>query len=644
MAHRGFLFYLQILALWSSLAALAVVTSLAAITSSTRSDCFTSDTYSLNSTNITATSIACTNREHISTLVYHHSSYFQSAHIILIRVITTLSLLVFKPSLWAMAWAALDSSFNSVTGKGGTKMSLSTFQKGVGLVDYPGLLPGVLYVYGSRSVSPHVAFVVAVSLFSILSPVAVSPIYRSHLGPFEMLASVVNGGGVGPSVSPSFANDGMGQGVTAGRTLLNAGTLLNASIAPTVFDISVAPFIPREMVESIWSAEINTVVARNSLDCSSSAPKRISNSATGPVTVDPTYFFAPNQLPYGGIQPSFAGQVLGPINNDPQITSVYLNSSVKVAAGVVQADTSIIFFAANGTMEGAQQRITSPVPTSRIGFVDILVCTSTTKLETSICTIDQGNVTKCTFHQPTNSSTSTGGVEKYVNNPLAVATILSASPTTAYYSWLDRLPMYLITQPIIDSHTPPLSFLTLDTVNPPYHVPMAYTADVLFGETAQGLVQGMLTTWQTYADEQLSVISVFGTSKPELLYTILAICFGCAFAATFSSLVPRSSRLAAPLDISRILAISRNPQLDAVLQPYSDWNVEMQQEVMETEVGYGWVSGLNRRALTISAEHNAELIELKHPSDNGAGYYAPPLSQWGHQYEDIRGADDSKIA
>jgi hypothetical protein len=378
--------------------------------------------------------------------------------------------------------------------------------------------------------------------------------------------------------------------------------------------------------------QIETVSASNSLDCGSSAPLRLSNNSQDVVTIDPTYFSS-NQTSQNSISPSFAGQILGMITNDPQMATVYLNSAVTIAPGSVEAQTSIIFLAANGTLEGAQLRITSPDPTSRIEFVDVLVCTSTTRLETSICTIDKGMVSGCNFYEQANSSSdSMGGVDMYIKNPGAVATFLSASPVTSYYSLVNRLPMYDMSQAIISAQIPPLPYLDSESnEGVSYNVPLTYTTNVLFGQTAQGLVQGMVTKWQTDVQQQVSLIATFGTSKPTLLYTIMAINLACALIATLAATLPRAARDAAALDVSRLLAISRNPELDTVLQQYSDWKVSMKEEVLNTRIGYGWVEGLNRRALVIGSQQPEKIKDVENQSDDETGNHVTDSS-----VEDIR--------
>src|SRR5882762_3960422 len=158
-------FILQLAGLWFGLGALVLITYMAFVASSTRSDC---DLFDAPITNITVTPTACTARERLSAFVYHHASYFQSLHIIIIQKIVVLSLAVFKPSLWAMAWSALESSaLSDARGKELT-MTMSTFQIGVDLANSPDLIPSVKYARASRSLTYRVAFVLVVGALPLL--------------------------------------------------------------------------------------------------------------------------------------------------------------------------------------------------------------------------------------------------------------------------------------------------------------------------------------------------------------------------------------------------------------------------------------------------------------------------------------------
>ena len=132
-----------------------------------------------------------------------------------------------------------------------------------------------------------------------------------------------------------------------------------------------------------------------------------------------------------------------------------------------------------------------------------------------------------------------------------------------------------------------------------YNIPLKYVTDVLFAKTAQGLVQGMASTSATYTNQSVSLIATFGTSNPVLLCVVLALNVVCALSATLASILPRSARQAAPLDVARLLAISRNPELDTVLKPYSNKSVKMDDELLSAGVGYGWDENSNQYMLTI---------------------------------------------
>jgi hypothetical protein len=594
------MFVLQVVALWLAVLLSAVITSMALVASSTRADCG----MILNST-LSIGSGTCTFGERISTLVYKQSSYIQSTHIIIVQSIATLALIIFKPSLSAMTWSTLERSESLTTETPVPTMKMDALQNGVDLSNSPGLMPAVLYVHASRTISHPIFQVILISILSLISPLALSPVYQPHKGPYSVTTNIVIGGGVGPNVSSTLLpTDFVSRGEVAGRAIINTATALMTPIPLVSFDISAAPFIPQEAIRSIWKAQVQTVVARNSIDCGSSAPSRLTSSQDI-VSLNPQNYFAAKGDAMRGLTPSFAGQAIGVFTNDPQMSAVYLNTTTSVQPGAVQAQSSIIFLAANGTLEGAQQRITSPEPTARIMFVDVLVCTSTTTLEISSCSIDKGNVTSCVAVPPASipgaGSSDTGGVENYITHPRIVASVLATSPAKAYYDLGDRIPMYdQISPEMISTGIPPLSYLSVVTTDELYSIPMSYVKGVLFGQTAQGLVQGMVSTYAVPTSQQMFISSTFGTSQPALLYIVLAISVSCALSATLANTLTRSVRQAAPMDLMRIMAISRNPQLDTVFGPYSDRNVKMDDEMLKAKVGYAWIDSLQRHGLVLS--------------------------------------------
>ena len=385
---RRSVFVHQIIALWLTTAALAVITSLSIIAATTRSDC--PSFLHINDrliNNIAIHTRACSQKEFISAFVYDNSAYFQSAHILAIQVIAASALLLFRPLLWAMTWDALERSKVSKDG-----MTVGALQHGVELDTSPGLIAAALYARTSSSVGYQVLLVSLVATFSLVSPLLVSPIYKPHTRPHTVNATLSVGGGVGSNISSSFnLGDMVHAGIAIGRGIINGGTALNTRFFPLTSDISCAPFMHRRAIETIWKAQVSTVAAHHSLDCGPAALRRLSSEPQSLVHLNTTEYFVSAVNP---TKPSFAGRELGYISNDPVVTAVYLNaSSTPAAPGVVEGTASIIFLAANGTLEGAQWRISSPEPTSRIHFVDVLACTSTTRLEASACVIDHGKVT-----------------------------------------------------------------------------------------------------------------------------------------------------------------------------------------------------------------------------------------------------------
>jgi hypothetical protein len=132
-----------------------------------------------------------------------------------------------------------------------------------------------------------------------------------------------------------------------------------------------------------------------------------------------------------------------------------------------------------------------------------------------------------------------------------------------------------------------------------YDIPVSYVKDVLFAQSAQCLVQGILTHTPVNTTQHLHISSTFATSQPALLFVVFGISFICALIATF---LRWSARHAAPMDTMRILAISRNPNLDEVFGPYSHHGVEMDddEKMLNAKVGYTWVDELDRHSLVLS--------------------------------------------
>ena len=421
------------------------------------------------------------------------------------------------------------------------------------------------------------------------------------VGPHAANVTLDVGGGSGLDCPVDYeAGVSIPAGISAGRTLLGAQILMDIPVAPNTFNAQTTPFFSMDAIAEIWYAEVDIVIARNALDCSALAPARL-NSTAPIVALDKNNYFLPDGALSWSSWPKIAGKELGYISNDPQVSVVYLGNNFTAAPGSVTAQTSVVFLAANGTLEGAQQTITSPEATARIMSIDVLVCTSTTTLETAHCVINQGNLTSCVAFVPSDASTSsTGGVENFIVNPANVAMWLAASPVTAYYSLPTRLPMYLINSAIIAAQVPPLSDLSFNLDGDMYHIPLSYITDVLFSQTAQALVQGLAQWWPVPVTQEVALTAVFATSRPMLSYVILGLSAVCALTATIAG-AAAFRHYHSPLDVTRLLAISRIDELDHIFVRYSDLDVPVDADIFERKVGYDWVQGLRRRALVMDS-------------------------------------------
>jgi hypothetical protein len=431
----------------------------------------------------------------------------------------------------------------------------------------------------------QVIFVLLITIFAPLTPLPISAVYQSHTGPHVVLANLTVGGGVGPILSPAFQSDGIvGGGIAAGRGLINARTI---SGAPTPI-ASFVPFIPQNTIHDVWSAQVPTVVVRRALDCGAFAPQRVWDSSGSIVAIDPIYF-SPSLVAQAAV--SFAMQPLGYISNDPHITTVYLNASTAVAPGLVETQSTVIFLAANGTMEGAQQRIISTTSSSRIAYVDVLVCTSAVQLEISQCNIEQGTFSNCSLVEATNLpknalTSATGGVEFYIKNPISTSIALSAAPVMACHQLSNRLPMWnYITEELLASQLPPLSFLSQDIpIAPPYDIPLSYVSNALFGQTVQALVQGMTTVWQVYSIQSVQLTAEFATSNHILLYTITVAVVVCALIAAWGH---RTTRTNSELDVTQIAYLTRTGRLGQAFQDHvKDSGRELKESVLRLGVRF----------------------------------------------------------
>lgn len=194
-----------------------------------------------------------------------------------------------------------------------------------------------------------------------------------------------------------------------------------------------------------------------------------------------------------------------------------------------------------------------------------------------------------------------GGLDPWIYNPTSVAMYLAASPVMAYETLPGRLPMYLIYNATVAAQTLPMPDLTANVPSvDQFYVPTSYMKDVLFAQTAQALVQGISQRWIQTTVQPISLIAMFATSQPVLSAVVLGICATCALIATISGMM--SLRYChAPLDVVRLLAISRNNQLDDAFASYADIDVPVDDELLERKIGYNWVEEIGSRALMMDA-------------------------------------------
>ena len=461
----------------------------------------------------------------------------------------------------AMVWSALVSR----------TLTLKNFRRNIDLVNSPGL--GYLTNYIEKHPPPWsfpVIFVITISILSQLSTFAVSPVYRPHYGPYSTDVVIVNGGGIDSTIPTVFDSYDAAtpKGVTIGKTLVSGMALANTGVPTSSTYLDLLPFIPPKSIQAIWYGTVNTVVARSSLDCSSAAATNLTNNnITNLLVLDPSSYFAPNgSVRWASPHPSFVGQDLGALGNEPQLVAVYLNGSYVAGSGFVIGNASVIFVAANGTMEGAQLTINSPNPTSRIRSVDLLVCASTTRLEVSTCTINFGTVTSCNPNPElvSSSNNSMGGVDAFVQHPGDVAITLAVAPVIAIPYWYNAVPSYDVNPDIITPRVLPLPYMTTGETRPPYSIPLSYVRDVLFGQTARFMVQGIISdiSLQTHSQQQITLIATFGTSNPILIYLIMGLAILiCSISIVGFKVAGQPSNL----DAIRLISISKSTKLTELL-------------------------------------------------------------------------------
>jgi hypothetical protein len=596
-------FNLSLACLWLTVIFLSVITFITLIGTLVRSDC-----EAIPSRNITAVTDVddCSSMERISNVLLRNASYLQSVHTIVFQVFVAASLVVFQPALRSLVWSSLETKNAS------RALSLGLLNSRIQLSTSPGLIPGVTDVWNSRRLTRNTVFVIFLGILSLIIPILISPIYRMQNGSLQGgNLNMAIGGGIGLPTAvvwdPLARSAG---GITAGRALLNSAAVTNKTLSTFSYSPTVNPFFDISQVPKIARATIQTGVAYQSVDCGASAPARFVPQNTPGQLVNITATntaasFWDNVLRQGTV--SAGAMVIGEITNDPHVTVFYLGGTNSTGPGWVNATTSVVFLAANGTIEGAQQSIVAPAGSNgRVNNVDVLACTSTVSLGLSNCEVVDGRVTLCTPIPEGQLSTSTSGttsrdLDGYIMSPISTATTLSASPATAYFSYLNFIPGYdKITPANIAGGLPPLSYLTDGTVQAQYNIPQSYVQGTLFSEAGAALVQGMVMATESsyYANQPADLIVVFATSAAPLQIILISIAVACAIATTVGALRTKA-REAAELDVARILAMSRNPQLDYTFAPFTDRTIEVPNSIQELRVHYGYVAGTDRLGLSL---------------------------------------------
>ena len=601
---------LYLVCLWLAVGCLIVVTSISLVATFVRSDCRPAP--SRNVTAVTNESLGpCTVSEMVSNEVLRDSAYLQSVHTIALQFVFSASLLVFRPALQAFLWKSLEA-----TKRAGPRLSLMSLHSGMQLSASPGLMAGITDAWSSRRITSKTATIIFLAAIGILSPVVISPIYRPKTGSLSVNDfKLLIGGGIGMEPPPTYAyGPYTSRGIVIGRALINSATVTNTSISSLSNSPAITAFLDRTQIRQIAHTTAQTAVTYQSIDCGPAAPLRFTDTPSDIVTLTPSFWNATTAeaVVYAGS----IGTRVGLISNEPQVSAFYVNGTTDVSLGWVNSTSSVVFLAANGTLEGAQQRILAPTKASpRLTHVDVLACTATVNIGVSTCEIFNGHINTCTPTPPDELPAAAlndteGGLGIYLTFPESISRVLTAAPVFAFESNPEFIPMYdTITPSDIATNRVPLSFLSFNVANPSYEIPQYYVRNGLFFETIAGLVQGMMeTTWTQSNIQPVNLIVVYATRHPELQIILLFVAVTGAAIITSYTLYNRSSH-AAELDVARLIAISRDSQLDYTFAPFADRNAEIPMDVQHLKVRYEYVPRIQRHAFQVGDVEAAREIE-----------------------------------
>ena len=131
--------------------------------------------------------------------------------------------------------------------------------------------------------------------------------------------------------------------------------------------------------------------------------------------------------------------------------------------------------------------------------------------------------------------------------------------------WYNAVPSYDVNPDIINARVLPVPYLTTNETRPPYSIPLTYVRDVLFGQTARFMVQGIVSdvSLQQRSQQQIVLIATFGTSNPVLIYLIMGLAVLICFVAIASFNVAGQPP---DMDAIRLISFSKSAELVEVLK------------------------------------------------------------------------------
>ena len=162
-----------------------------------------------------------------------------------------------------------------------------------------------------------------------------------------------------------------------------------------------------------------------------------------------------------------------------------------------------------------------------------------------------------------------GGVDTFVQHPGDVVITLAVAPVIAIPYWYNAVPSYDVNPDIITARVLPLPYLTTGETRLPYSIPLSYVWDVLFGQTARFMIQGIISdvSLQTHSQQQIALTATFGTSNPILIYFIMGLgILICSISIVAFKVAGQPSSL----DTIHLISISKSAELTELLHEYAE--------------------------------------------------------------------------